>query len=174
MRIGAGEWRSRFLRFPDVPGLRPTPDRVRETVFNWLGQDMHGLRVLDLFAGTGVMGFEALSRGAAKAVMVEKSSQAYRALQENSSLLKATQAQLLQMDAEAFLGSNRDIFDVIFLDPPYHQGWLDKLLPLIGNHLADDGYLYVEAEYQLASGAGWEIVRQGRAGAVFYHLFKKA
>ncbi len=88
VRIGGGEWRSRLLDFPDVPGLRPTPDRVRQTLFNWLGQDMHGRRCLDLFAGTGVMGFEALSRGAHEVVLVEKASAAVKAMQQNQRLLK--------------------------------------------------------------------------------------
>ena len=99
IRINAGEWRSRLLKFPDAVGLRPTPDRVRQTVFNWLGQELYGLTCLDLFAGTGVMGFEALSRGAKQAVMVEKSAIAYQALIQNKSLLKADAAQIIQTDA---------------------------------------------------------------------------
>lgn len=172
IRIGGGAWRSRLLRFPGVPGLRPTPDRVRETLFNWLGQDMHGLSCLDLFSGTGAMGFEALSRGASETVMVEKSSLAYKSLVENKKLLNAENAMVMQADAVDFLARNTHQFDVIFLDPPYNQGWLDKLLPLLSQHLSADGYLYAEAEYALEDTEQWEVIKHGRAGAVFYHLLK--
>lgn len=172
VRISGGEWRSRLLRFPDVAGLRPTPDRVRQTVFNWLGQDMHGLHCLDLFAGTGAMGFEALSRGAGEVVLVEMSSPACKALMDNRLALKAERASILHMDARQFLAQNTQRFDVIFIDPPYHQGWLDKLLPSLGAHLADDGVAYVEAEFALADTHGWQVVKHGKAGNVFYHLLK--
>ncbi|MEY3742946.1 MAG: hypothetical protein RLZZ541_1, partial [Pseudomonadota bacterium] len=129
VRINAGEWRSRIIKFPDAIGLRPTPERVRQTVFNWLGQDLSGLSCLDLFAGTGVMGFEALSRGALTATLVEKSTPAYKALIENKQLLKAEQASLRHQDALQFLSQNSQKFNLIFLDPPYHMQWLDKVLP---------------------------------------------
>ena len=174
VRISGGEWRSRLLSFPDVHGLRPTPDRVRQTVFNWLGQDMHGRRCLDLFAGTGAMGFEALSRGASAVVLVEKAAVAAKSLQQNQALLKASQARVLQQDAQQFLAQNRERFDVIFLDPPYEQGWLPKLLPLLSGHLAEGGMLYVEAEYQLEDDAQWQVVKHGKAGNVCYHLLKLA
>ncbi|MCB5186849.1 16S rRNA (guanine(966)-N(2))-methyltransferase RsmD [Methylobacillus caricis] len=172
VRIGGGEWRSRLLSFPDIPGLRPTPDRVRQTLFNWLGQDLHGLSCLDLFSGTGVMGFEALSRGAAQAVMVEKSLPAVKSLQENKSLLKADKARILQQDALQFLAQNRELFNIIFVDPPYQQGWLPKLLPILAPHLASQGYVYAEAEYALESGLVWQVHKHGKAGNVFYHLLK--
>lgn len=174
VRIGGGDWRSRLLSFPDVPGLRPTPDRVRQTLFNWLGQDLHGLNCLDLFSGTGVMGFEALSRGAKAVVMVEKSPQAYRALQENKQTLAAGAAQILHMDALQFLAGNPQTFDVIFLDPPYQQGWMQKLLPLVRPHLAADGLLYAEAEFALTDSDHWQVYKQGKAGNVFFHLLKSA
>lgn len=172
VRIGGGVWRSRLLRFPDLPGLRPTPDRVRQTVFNWLGQDMSGLACLDLFAGTGVMGFEALSRGAAQAVLVERAAPACRALQENRELLHAEAAQIMHIDALQFLQQNRQRFDVVFLDPPYHQDWLAKLLPLIHGHLAEQGRLYVEAEFPITDGDGWRVLKHGKAGNVFFHLLE--
>ncbi|HEY8355670.1 MAG TPA: 16S rRNA (guanine(966)-N(2))-methyltransferase RsmD [Methylophilaceae bacterium] len=174
VRISAGEWRSRQLRFPDAAGLRPTPDRVRQTVFNWLGQDMHGLTCLDLFAGTGAMGFEALSRGARSVTMVEKSAAVYRALCDNRQKLQAERAQILHQDAEDFLAQNRQRFDLIFFDPPYGQGWLDKLLPNLGRHLATDGVVYVEAEYVLTDTETWQVYKHGRAGNVCYHLLKFA
>ena len=172
VRIGGGEWRSRLLAFPDVPGLRPTPDRVRQTLFNWLGQDLHGLACLDLFCGTGVMGFEALSRGARSVVMVEKSAPAYRALLENKRVLGAEAARIVQMDALQFLASDRGAFDVIFLDPPYQQGWIDRLLPVLVPHLAPGGLLYAEAEFALADNEHWQVHKQGKAGNVFFHLLK--
>lgn len=172
VRINAGVWRSRVLKFPDVAGLRPTPDRVRQTLFNWLGQDLTGERCLDLFAGTGVMGFEALSRGAAEVVLVEKAAPACQALQENKRLLNATQAQIIAQDALQFLTANRQPFSLIFLDPPYQQQWLPKILPLLAGHLENNGTVYVEAEYALQSDNDWQVVKAGKAGNVFYHLLK--
>lgn len=142
VRINAGEWRSRLLKFPDAQGLRPTPERVRQTVFNWLGQDLTGLNCLDLFAGSGVMGFEALSRNAKSAVLVEKSVAVYRAILENKTALKAEVATVLNQDALQFLQHNRQLFDVVFLDPPYGQGLLTKVLPCLAAHLTADAVVY--------------------------------
>ncbi|HEY9210164.1 MAG TPA: 16S rRNA (guanine(966)-N(2))-methyltransferase RsmD [Methylotenera sp.] len=172
VRINAGEWRSRLLKFPDSEGMRPTPERVRQTVFNWLGQDLTGLHCLDLFAGTGVMGFEALSRNAKTAVLVEKTSAVYKAILENKTTLKADAAQVSNADALSFLGQNRQLFDVIFLDPPYNQGWLDKVLPLLPAHLNPDGFVYAEAEYAIQPDETWLVIKQSKAGNVFYHLLK--
>lgn len=172
VRINAGEWRSRQLKFPDAEGLRPTPERVRQTVFNWLGQDLTGQHCLDLFAGTGVMGFEALSRNAKSAVLVEKTSAVYKAILENKAALKAETAQVLNMDALSFLNTNRQKFDVIFLDPPYQQGWLDKVLPALPAHLSADGFVYAEAEYAIVEDECWQVIKQSKAGNVFYHLLK--
>lgn len=178
VRISAGEWRSRLLKFPDVEGLRPTPDRVRQTAFNWLGQDMHGLNCLDLFAGTGVMGFEALSRGAKQAVLIEKSKLAYQALMDNQLQLKATNAKILNIDALQFLtqisAQSSEKFDVVFLDPPYEQGWINKVLPLLKNILAENALVYVEAEFAIEEMTDWQVIKQGKAGNVFYHLIKAA
>lgn len=174
VRISAGEWRSRLLKFPDVEGLRPTPDRVRQTVFNWLGQELHGLSCLDLFAGTGVMGFEALSRGAKLAVLIEKSRIAHQALVDNKASLKANDAHVLNMDALQFLKQNKQNFDVIFLDPPYNQGLLDQVLPLIKTALTEGGLIYVEAEFALTETADWQLYKHGKSGNVFYHLIKAA
>jgi len=162
------------LRFPDALGLRPTPDRVRQTLFNWLGQELHGKACLDLFAGSGALGFEALSRAAAAVVMVEQNPAVHRALTDNAKLLKATRLQLLKQDAQQFLAQNRQRFDVIFLDPPYGQGWLDKLLPQLAPHLAPDGVVYAEAEHALDALAGWAVYKHGKAGSVHYHLLKCA
>jgi 16S rRNA (guanine(966)-N(2))-methyltransferase RsmD len=172
VRIGGGVWRSRLLRFGDAAGLRPTPDRVRQTLFNWLGQELHGKRCLDLFAGTGALGFEAASRGAMQVVMVENNAATQRDLQKNAQLLGAEQIEILCTDALRFLAANTQLFDVIFLDPPFNQGWLEKLLPQLARCLAPDGVVYVEAEKLVADDSGWQVLKSGKAGNVQYHLLK--
>lgn len=177
VRINAGVWRSRLLKFPDVEGLRPTPERVRQTVFNWLGQDLTGKTCLDLFAGTGAFGFEALSRNAKNVVMVENSGLAYQSLIQNQQLLDAKNGQILRQDVLAFLSQNAQQFDVIFCDPPYHKGWVEKILPTLNQHLSQNGMVYIEAEFALDSSellAGWQVVKQNKAGNVYYHLLKSA
>ena len=174
VRIIAGEWRRRLLRFPDSPGLRPTPDRVRETLFNWLGNDLSGLSCLDLFAGSGALGFEAASRGASRVVMVDNSPSVLAALALNARMLGAGQRlEIVRSDAVRFATSTGFRFDVLFLDPPFNQGWIERLerdLPAI---LAADGVLYVEAERALQACGDWRTARQGRAGKVFYHLMRR-
>lgn len=174
VRINAGKWRSRVLKFPDAEGLRPTPDRVRQTVFNWLGQDLTGKACLDLFAGTGALGFEAMSRNASRVTMLELAKTPFQALQQNCRLLEAALIDLQQTDAMQFLQQNRQMFDVIFCDPPYRKDWLPRLLPLLQAHLAAGGWLYVEAEYALKSDAHWQVVKSGKAGQVYYHLLQVA
>jgi 16S rRNA (guanine(966)-N(2))-methyltransferase RsmD len=170
VRIGGGVWRSRLLRFADAPGLRPTPDRVRQTLFNWLGQELHGKRCLDLFSGTGALGFEAASRGAMQVVMVENNAATQLDLQKNAQLLGAEQIEIQHTDALRFLAANTQLFDVIFLDPPFNQGWLEKLLPQLVGCLAQGGMVYVEAETPLADTPDWQVVKNGKAGNVYYHL----
>ena len=161
-----------MLRFPDALGLRPTPDRVRQTLFNWLGQELHGQHCLDLFAGSGALGFEAASRYAASVTLVEQNPAVHRALIDNAAMLKAQQVRIQRMDALQFLAQDTQRFDVIFLDPPFGQGWLPKLLPLLPDHLAEDGVVYAEGELQLQEGDGWQVLKHGKAGAVHYHLLK--
>jgi len=175
VRINAGVWRSRLLKFPDVEGLRPTPERVRQTVFNWLGQDLTGKTCLDLFAGTGAFGFEALSRNAKNVVMVENSVLAYQSLMQNQQLLDAKNSHILRQDVLAFLSQNTQLFDVVFCDPPYHKAWLEKILPSLNQHLSPSGLLYIEAEFSLELRdllSGWQLVKQNKAGNVYYHLLK--
>ncbi|SCY46404.1 16S rRNA (guanine(966)-N(2))-methyltransferase RsmD [Nitrosospira sp. Nsp13] len=174
VRIIGGEWRSRIITFPDGADLRPTPDRIRETVFNWLGQDLSGKTCLDLFAGSGAMGFEAASRGAAQVLMVELDPEVLKALKANSQKLGATQVQLMAMDALKFMDSDRQRFDVIFLDPPYRLGLLPELLALLPPHLTEDGLVYVEDDNFLGSGEDWLVWRKGQAGKVYYQLLKSA
>lgn len=172
VRINAGVWRSRLLTFPDAEGLRPTPDRVRQTVFNWLGQDLTGQICLDLFAGTGAMGFEALSRNAKQVTLIEYSKTVSTSLKQNQRLLKAENCQILNMDAMQFLVTNTQLFDVVFCDPPYQKQWLDKLLPVLGKHLSKEGVLYAEAEYEIKPNEHWDVLKQSKAGNVYYHLLK--
>ncbi|MDQ3184975.1 MAG: 16S rRNA (guanine(966)-N(2))-methyltransferase RsmD [Pseudomonadota bacterium] len=172
VRIIGGERRSRKITFPSQTDLRPTPDRARETVFNWLGQDLSGKICLDLFAGSGAMGFEAASRGAERIVMVESDPEILKALETNSRKLGAKQIEFTAMDALKFIGSNRQLFDVIFLDPPFRLGLLPKLLSLLPLHLAEDGVVYVEDDNFLTPGVDWLTWRKGRAGKVCYQLLK--
>jgi len=174
VRIIGGAWRSRLLRFPDVADVRPTPDRVRETVFNWLGQNLSGKRCLDLFAGTGAFGFEALSRGAAEVVMVEKSQPAYRALRENALRLGTDRVRFVRDDALHFLGApDADKFDVIFVDPPYQSNLVPSVLARLPELLSRQGLVYVETASALMPKPPWRLVRQGVAGAVHYHLIER-
>jgi 16S rRNA (guanine966-N2)-methyltransferase len=173
LRIGAGEWRGRLIGFADAEGLRPTPDRVRETLFNWLGQTLDGKICLDLFAGSGALGFEALSRGARRVVMVEQNAQVLRNLRENAGKLGADRLDLVAADALKFLANEGRKFDVIFLDPPFKRGILPLLLPLLPERLATDGFVYAETEAALEPGEEWEVWRSGRAGNVHYCLLKR-
>lgn len=178
VRIIGGAWRSRVITFPDSADLRPTPDRVRETVFNWLGQDLSGKTCLDLFAGSGAMGFEAASRGAERVVMVDLNPGVCKALQASAQKLAAKQIELVAMDALKFITSGAVLkfgrFDVVFLDPPFRLRLelLTKLLPLLASHLAEGGLVYTESESSFDPGAGWLAWRSGRAGRVHYQLLK--
>ena len=174
VRIIGGEWRSRRIGFPDHDGLRPSADRVRETLFNWLGQDLNGQRCLDLFAGSGALGFEALSRGAACVVMVEKSCSVYEALRSNAGLLGAKNLQLHCADALEFAtvaaADAAPRFDVVFLDPPFRSPLLEQALPLVAPLLRPGARVYVEGATAFEASGGWRVLKQGRAGQVHYTL----
>ncbi len=178
VKINAGLWRSRILKFPTIEGLRPTPERVRQTVFNWLGQDLTGQTCLDLFAGTGVMGFEALSRNAKAVTMTELAKPAYQALLQNQKALNAVNTEILQTDAMHYLDNTSERFDLIFCDPPFNQGWIERLLPQLPALLANEGIVYVEAEFALDQAVishfdeTWQILKQKKAGNVHYHLLQ--
>jgi 16S rRNA (guanine(966)-N(2))-methyltransferase RsmD len=172
VRIIGGHWRSRLITFPEQPDLRPTPDRIRETVFNWLGQDLSGLSCLDLFAGSGALGFEAASRGAKQVVMVDADAKIYRALHENKEKLQAAQVELVMMNALNFMDSDVRRFDVIFLDPPYRLELLPKLLPLLPSHLEKDGLVYTETKDTRIPDKQWNVKRSAKAGAVYYQLLE--
>ena len=174
IRITGGEWRSRLVQVPDAPGLRPTPDRVRETLFNWLGQDLKGLRCLDLFAGSGILGFEAASRGADHVAMVERSRRAFAALQKHADGFDCPRLELFCCNALKFAPSFGRRFDLVFLDPPYGLGWLARVEPRLDELAAPNSRLYAEAELPLERLGSWSVVRQGRAGQVFFHLLERA
>lgn len=170
VRIVGGDWRSRLLTFPDVAGLRPTPDRVRETVFNWLGQDLTGKCCLDLYAGSGALGFEAASRNAQRVVMVERDARAMQALQENRALLDAQAVQLRRADALEFLAADSGLYDVVFADPPYAAADRETLLQRIRPRLAEQAVVYLEAPASFDPPLGWQQFRGARAGAVHFRL----
>ena len=174
IRITGGEWRSRLIQVPDAPGLRPTPDRVRETLFNWLGQDLSGLACLDLFAGSGILGFEAASRGADYVALVERSRPAFAALKKHAEGLACPRLELFCCDALKFTPLSARRFDLVFLDPPYGQGWLGRVEPRLDELAAPNARLYVEAEVALEKLGRWSVVKQGRAGQVFFHLLEQA
>lgn len=154
--------------------MRPTPDRVRETLFNWLGQTLHGRRCLDLFAGSGALGFEAASRGADQVVMVEKNRRVWQALKQNTDKLEFKNIELHCADGMDFPLRDKRLYDVIFLDPPFDADYLPKLMPLLAPKLEADGVIYVESGTIFDPGPGWEVERRGRAGAVHYQLLKLA
>lgn len=173
VRIVGGRWRSRLIDVAKVPGLRPTPDRVRETLFNWLGQDLTGLACLDLFGGSGILGFEAASRGASRVTIVEHDARAFAALREAAITLEAAQVEVIRGDAVRFAQNVTTQFDVLFLDPPYKQGWLARLEPWLERVLKPDGWLYAEAEAPLTALGDWRTTKQGRAGQVHFHLLER-
>jgi len=176
LRIVAGNWRSRLLDIADVEGLRPTSERIRETLFNWLGPNLPGSCCLDLFAGTGALGLEALSRGAASVTFVESSPLAARQLQANIDVLDADAAVLLQQDALSFLVSPSEReFDVVFLDPPFAADMLEETCRLLAGHnmLADGALVYLEQDRgrpEAALPEGWRVTKNKTAGNVRYML----
>lgn len=185
LRIIGGEWRGRKLRFPDAPNLRPTPDRVRETIFNWLAPMIHGARCLDLFAGSGALGLEALSRGAAFTTFVDSHKKVTQALQGHLELLNANdKAEVLQMDGVKFLSHDNSIntearvYDLVFLDPPYHLDFMQKVVPLLeaNDWLADNAMLYLEIEKRRSLPElpeNWKQLKEKTAGEVNYFLFQR-
>jgi 16S rRNA (guanine966-N2)-methyltransferase len=171
VRIIAGQYRGRRIRVASRPGLRPTPDRVRETLFNWLGQWLDGESCLDLFAGSGALGFEAASRGAARVVMVESDRTAFSALRAARELIGASAVEVVHDEALAYLARARERFDVVFLDPPFGQNALPAVLERLAARLADGARVYVEASIPCEPGGAWRELKRARAGQVSYQLF---
>jgi len=171
VRIIGGAWRGRRLAFPDVEGLRPTPDRVRETLFNWLGQRLDGLRCLDLFAGSGALGLEAASRGAALVTLVEANAAACAALQTHCRILDATQVRVVRAEASAWIKTATGSYDVIFLDPPFALDLLQPVLHAVTPLLRAGGTIYAEFATPPDLSA-WQVWREGHAGQTRQVLLK--
>ncbi len=177
VRLIGGRLKRSKLPVADRPGLRPTPDRVRETLFNWLGQDLTGWRVLDAFAGSGALGFEAASRGAAEVLLLERDPALVRSLQASRARLQVMPLRIEQADALAWMGRCAPArFDLVLLDPPFEAGLQAPALAAAAPLLVPAGLLYLESPEALAPEAvppGFALLRQGRAGAVHYHLLRR-
>jgi 16S rRNA (guanine966-N2)-methyltransferase len=172
LRVIGGKYRRRQIRVPARPGLRPTPDRVRETLFNWLGQDLDGLSCLDLYAGSGALGFEAASRGAARVVLVEKDRAAVAELERSRAALDATQVTIVSGDAAVYLAREHGRFDVVFLDPPFRQNAVPAILANLPPRLEPGARVYVETEAPVEVAAPWSELKRARAGQVSYQLLQ--
>lgn len=179
LRIIAGQWRSRRFVFPEGPGLRPTPDRVRETLFNWLAPHVEGARVLDCFAGSGAMLLESLSRGAASALGLDLNPQSVAALRGHLATLQCPVGQVQQVDALRYLEAQPATpFDLVFLDPPFHQNLLAPACTLLEERgwLAPRAWIYCESEAApstLGLPANWRLHREKQAGQVYYSLWQR-
>ena len=178
VRIIGGRWRGTRLAVVDAPGLRPTADRVRETVFNWLMPMLPGARVLDLFAGSGALGLEALSRGASEALLVERDPALAQSLRQAGERLQAAQGvHVVQADALQWLRVPlHGRFDLVFLDPPFDAGLWPEALALLSPWLADDAWLYLESPIaaEVTPGPGWSLHREGRTRETRYALYRRA
>jgi 16S rRNA (guanine(966)-N(2))-methyltransferase RsmD len=177
VRIIGGAWKRTLLPVLDRPGLRPTPDRVRETLFNWLGNRLDGWRCLDLYAGSGALGFECASRGAARVVLVERDARIVESLRSVKDRLAAETIELAQADAFAWVSQTAERFDLVLLDPPFGEGVLERIVPRLAGVLAPGAALYVESDAPVdIDNAPWtqlpgvRVHRTDRAGLVHYHL----
>ncbi len=177
IRIIGGQWKRTKLSVPDLPGLRPTPDRVRETLFNWLGQDLGGWRCVDAFAGTGALGWEAASRGAARVVMVEQNPELLQRLQATQTQLQAGTVSIQRGDALAWLSRQTPgSADVVFLDPPFEAPVFEEALRASRKILSASGWIYLEAPHhwdaEALAALGLREHRFMKAGAVHAHLLQ--
>lgn len=174
VRLIGGQWKRSKLPVADQPGLRPTPDRVRETLFNWLGQDLAGWRVLDAFAGSGALGFEAASRGAGEVVLLERDAVLARSLAASKARLQADALQVHATDALAWMASAaHGRFDLVLLDPPFDAGLHARATDLGQKLLTPGGWLYVESGKALEPPIGFAAHRHLKAGAVHAHLWRR-
>ena len=178
VRIIGGEWRGRKLDIADIPALRPTPDRIRETLFNWLQMYVPGARCLDLFAGTGALGFESLSRGAKQTVFVDENPDVIQNLKDSVAILKTEAADIIQADVLSWLKDKPSTFDIVFLDPPYRH---ELVIPVCqqleaGNWLSDSAWVFIEIEKEAEQPVlpeNWKIYRQASAGQVSCYLIQR-
>jgi 16S rRNA (guanine966-N2)-methyltransferase len=180
IRIISGLWRGRKLPIHNAEGLRPTTDRVKETLFNWLAPHLPDARCLDLFSGSGSLGFEAASRQASQVTMVELNSSTYRQLQHNKQLLSATHIDIIKSDAITYLSQIQPKipYDIIFIDPPFHQNLLKDVFKQLESEqwIAEDAFIYVESEKEWLPDAiphDWQLHREKNAGQVCYRLFQR-
>lgn len=182
LRIIGGEWRSRKLSFPEIEGLRPTPDRVRETLFNWLQTSIPGASCLDLFCGSGALGFEALSRGAASVTFVDKAPEVIYHLRHNLNLLKAQHGEVVSSSVldwlETKIANQEARYDVVFLDPPFNKNLIAPVTTLLESRglLNDQAFIYVESEVNWQPDVipqNWELYREKQAGQVCYRLYQR-
>ncbi len=172
LRIVGGVWRSRRLRIASSPDLRPTPDRVRETLFNWLGQTLAGESCLDLYAGSGALGFEAASRGAGRVVMVESDPAAVEMLERAKAELRAEQVEIHRANAMDFLAREHARFDIVFVDPPFGRKLWESTLESLPGRLVNGALVYLESPRALEPSPGWSELRRKRAGQVSYQLWQ--
>lgn len=177
VRIIGGQWRHRQLRFYESGAVRPTPDAIRETLFNWLQDSLDEAVCVDLFAGSGALGFEAASRGAARVVLVERDPRCAAALRENRRRLQAHNVEVVGDDAIRYLRRSQERFDVAFVDPPFNLGLVPKVCRVLAqlDRMKSGALVYVETERalsQLVPAPGWEVVRSKTAGAVAYRLLR--
>jgi 16S rRNA (guanine966-N2)-methyltransferase len=180
VRIIGGQWKRSKLPVPDAPGLRPTPDRVRETLFNWLGQNLEGWRCLDAFAGSGALGFEAASRGASEVTLIERDSKLVRGLRAVQERLKAGTVRIDAADALAWMArSAPERFELVFVDPPFDAELFVPALKAAARVVVPGGFIYLEADRSFDNDPtlgeqGLRLHRQGKAGAVHYHLIQRS
>ena len=180
MRIISGEFRSRVLKVPKGEGTRPTTDRVREALMSAVNSargGFDGAVVLDAFAGSGALGFEALSRGAAQVHFFERDGAALRVIEGNARTLSLPETRVRVQKRDVLKTPPLHTcspFDLVFLDPPYKQGWIERLSPFLSQLVAEDGAVYIEAEHALDACGEWQTVRSGRAGQVYYHLMRSS
>ncbi|MBB5204619.1 16S rRNA (guanine(966)-N(2))-methyltransferase RsmD [Inhella inkyongensis] len=173
VRIVGGVWRRSKLPVLDLPGLRPTGDRLRETLFNWLGQDLGGWRVLDAFAGSGALGLEAASRGASRVQLIERDSKAAASLRQVLTRLPGAAERVQVQCGDAFAALRGGPFDLILLDPPFEADWFERALSAAVPALSDNGWVYLEAPRELTPPVGLHLHRHVKAGATHAHLFKQ-
>jgi 16S rRNA (guanine966-N2)-methyltransferase len=179
VRIIGGRWKRTKLPVADAPGLRPTPDRVRETLFNWLGQDLDGWRCLDAYAGSGALGFEAASRGAAEVLLIERDARLAKSLRSVQERLKADTVRVEAADAVAWMKRCApERYELVFIDPPFDADVFVPALQAAARLVVPNGFIYLEAdrsfETDAALGPELRLHRHGKAGAVHYHLIQRA